>query len=122
MASSTGTAQWSSRLAFILAAIGCSVGLGNLWRFSAEAGSNGGGAFIAVYLGCVIFILQFPLFFGLMRENILQYPATVVTEQVFRSTFFAPSGKLAAHRDKVEFVISSGKWFLHKNKIPIECN
>lgn len=56
MASATGTAQWSSRLAFILAAIGCSVGLGNLWRFSAEAGSNGGGAFIAVYLGCVIFI------------------------------------------------------------------
>lgn len=52
----TQTAQWSSRLAFTLAAIGCSVGLGNLWRFSAEAGSNGGGAFIAVYLACVIFI------------------------------------------------------------------
>lgn len=54
--SSGDTAQWSSRLAFTLAAIGCSVGLGNLWRFSAEAGSNGGGAFIAVYLACVIFI------------------------------------------------------------------
>jgi NSS family neurotransmitter:Na+ symporter len=50
------TAQWSSRIAFILAAIGCSVGLGNLWRFSAEAGSNGGGAFIVVYLACVVFI------------------------------------------------------------------
>lgn len=50
------TAQWSSRLAFTLAAIGCSVGLGNLWRFSAEAGSNGGGAFIAIYLLCVILI------------------------------------------------------------------
>jgi NSS family neurotransmitter:Na+ symporter len=53
---SSDTAQWSSRLAFILAAIGCSVGLGNLWRFSAEAGSNGGGAFIVVYLACVVFI------------------------------------------------------------------
>jgi len=53
---SSNTAQWSSRLAFTLAAIGCSVGLGNLWRFSAEAGSNGGGAFIMVYLVCVIFI------------------------------------------------------------------
>jgi len=52
----SNTAQWSSRLAFTLAAIGCSVGLGNLWRFSAEAGSNGGGAFIVVYLACVIFI------------------------------------------------------------------
>ncbi len=53
---SSNTAQWSSRLAFTLAAIGCSVGLGNLWRFSAEAGSNGGGAFIIVYLACVVFI------------------------------------------------------------------
>ncbi|MFQ3244352.1 MAG: NSS family neurotransmitter:Na+ symporter [Arenicella sp.] len=53
---SSDTAQWSSRLAFSLAAIGCSVGLGNLWRFSAEAGANGGGAFIVVYLACVVFI------------------------------------------------------------------
>ncbi len=52
----TGTAQWSSRFAFIMAAVGSSVGLGNLWRFSAEAGENGGGAFILVYLACVIFI------------------------------------------------------------------
>jgi neurotransmitter:Na+ symporter, NSS family len=51
-----GTTQWSSRFAFIMAAVGSSVGLGNLWRFSAEAGSNGGGAFIMIYLACVIFI------------------------------------------------------------------
>ena len=47
---------WSSRLTFLLAAIGSSVGLGNLWRFSAEAGANGGGAFILVYLLCVLLI------------------------------------------------------------------
>lgn len=52
----TQKTQWSSQLAFTLAAVGCSVGLGNLWRFSAEAGSNGGGAFIIVYLCCVLFI------------------------------------------------------------------
>jgi len=58
MASSShsGIAQWSSQLAFTMAAIGCSVGLGNLWRFSAEAGSNGGAAFIVVYLLCVLCI------------------------------------------------------------------
>ena len=50
------TAQWSSRFTFIMAAVGSSVGLGNLWRFSAEAGENGGGAFIFVYLACVLFI------------------------------------------------------------------
>ena len=53
---SEGTTQWSSRFAFIMAAVGSSVGLGNLWRFSAEAGENGGGAFILIYLACVIFI------------------------------------------------------------------
>ncbi|MCF6293283.1 MAG: hypothetical protein L3J04_07815, partial [Robiginitomaculum sp.] len=53
---STGSDQWSSRFAFIMAAVGSSVGLGNLWRFSAEAGQNGGGAFIIIYLACVLFI------------------------------------------------------------------
>lgn len=46
--SDVGTAQWSSRFAFIMAAVGSSVGLGNLWRFSAELGSNGGAAFLVV--------------------------------------------------------------------------
>ncbi|PHR59215.1 MAG: sodium-dependent transporter [Robiginitomaculum sp.] len=48
--------QWSSRFAFLMAAVGSSVGLGNLWRFSAEAGQNGGGAFIMIYLSCVLLI------------------------------------------------------------------
>lgn len=56
LSASAGTAQWSSRFAFIMAAVGSSVGLGNLWRFSAEAGENGGGAFIFIYLACVLFI------------------------------------------------------------------
>ncbi|MFK7956667.1 MAG: sodium-dependent transporter [Lysobacterales bacterium] len=50
------TAQWSSKMAFTMAAIGSAVGLGNLWRFSAEAGANGGGAFIGIYLLCVLLI------------------------------------------------------------------
>jgi len=49
-------AQWSSRFAFIMAAVGSSVGLGNLWRFSSEAGTNGGGAFILIYLLAVLFV------------------------------------------------------------------
>ena len=47
------SAQWSSKLSFTIAAIGSSVGLGNLWRFSAEAGTNGGGAFIGLYLSLI---------------------------------------------------------------------
>jgi NSS family neurotransmitter:Na+ symporter len=48
--------QWSSRMAFILAASGSAIGLGNIWKFPYLAGDNGGGAFVMVYLLCVIAI------------------------------------------------------------------
>lgn len=47
---------WSSRTAFILAAVGAAVGLGNIWRFPTLAGENGGGAFVLVYIACIILI------------------------------------------------------------------
>ena len=46
--------HWSSRLAFVLAVSGSAVGLGNIWRFPYVAGTNGGGAFVLVYLLCVL--------------------------------------------------------------------
>ena len=48
--------HWSSRWAFILAATGSAVGLGNIWRFPYITGENGGGAFVQVYLLCVLFV------------------------------------------------------------------
>ncbi len=45
--------MWSTRLAFILAASGSAVGLGNIWRFPYTAGEYGGGAFVLIYLLCV---------------------------------------------------------------------
>jgi neurotransmitter:Na+ symporter, NSS family len=48
--------QWSSRLAFILAATGSAVGLGNIWKFPYITGENGGGAFVLVYLICIAVI------------------------------------------------------------------
>ena len=45
--------EWSSRWAFVLAATGSAVGLGNIWKFPYIAGENGGGAFVLVYLMCV---------------------------------------------------------------------
>ncbi len=47
---------WSSRMAFILAVTGSAVGLGNIWRFPYVVGENGGGAFVLVYLICVVAI------------------------------------------------------------------
>ena len=48
--------EWSSRFAFILAATGSAVGLGNIWKFPYITGQNGGGAFVLVYLICVVAI------------------------------------------------------------------
>eukprot|EP01083_Nonionella_stella_P087468 243381_1 len=53
--------RWDSRLAFILAASGSAVGLGNLWRFPALAFKFGGGAFFIPYL-MALFLIGIPLF------------------------------------------------------------
>ena len=61
VATTTTTGEgWSSRTAFILAAVGAAVGLGNIWRFPTLAGESGGGAFVIFYIGCV-FLLGLPL-------------------------------------------------------------
>lgn len=59
--------QWGTRAGFILAAIGSAVGLGNIWRFPYMVASNGGGAFMIVFLiamltaGIPIMILEFSI-------------------------------------------------------------
>lgn len=55
-AARAGSPMWSSRLAFILAATGSAVGLGNIWKFPYITGENGGGAFVVVYLLCIAMI------------------------------------------------------------------
>jgi neurotransmitter:Na+ symporter, NSS family len=52
--------QWSSRWAFILAAGGSAVGLGNVWKFPYITGQNGGGTFVLVYL-LTISVIAIPI-------------------------------------------------------------
>ncbi|MDO3377466.1 sodium-dependent transporter [Geoalkalibacter halelectricus] len=47
---------WATRLGFILAAAGSAVGLGNIWKFPYVVGENGGGAFVLVYLACILLV------------------------------------------------------------------
>lgn len=53
--------HWSSRLSFILVAIGSAVGLGNIWKFPYIAGENGGGLFVLIYLICIM-VIGLPIF------------------------------------------------------------
>jgi neurotransmitter:Na+ symporter, NSS family len=48
--------HWSSKLGFILAAIGSAIGLGVLWKFPYVVGQNGGGLFLLVYIICIVII------------------------------------------------------------------
>ena len=59
----TGHATWSTRLSFLLAAVGAAVGLGNIWKFPYMTGTNGGAAFVTVYLICVVAI-AIPILIG----------------------------------------------------------
>jgi NSS family neurotransmitter:Na+ symporter len=52
---------FSSRFGFIMAAAGSAVGLGNIWGFPTQTASNGGAAFVLVYL-VLAFCLAYPAF------------------------------------------------------------
>lgn len=58
---------FATRLGAIAATVGSAVGLGNIWRFPYQAGENGGGAYILIYLLCVI-LLGIPI---MMSEFII---------------------------------------------------
>ncbi len=45
-----------SRLGFILLSAGCAIGCGNVWKFPWMVGENGGGAFVLIYILCLIIL------------------------------------------------------------------
>ena len=63
----TTRCEFSSRIVFILAASGSAVGLGNIWGFPAQVASNGGAAFVLMYL-ILAFLLAYPV---LMAEFLI---------------------------------------------------
>jgi len=48
--------HWSSNFGFVMAAAGSAIGLGNLWKFPYITYSNEGGAFVLVYLVCILIV------------------------------------------------------------------
>ena len=49
-----------SRLGFILLSAGCAIGCGNVWKFPWMCGKYGGGAFLLIYLICLV-VLGIPV-------------------------------------------------------------
>jgi NSS family neurotransmitter:Na+ symporter len=48
--------SWGSKIAFIFAASGSAIGLGNIWRFPLMVGLNGGAIFVFCYILAILFI------------------------------------------------------------------
>lgn len=78
--------EFSSKLGFILAASGSAVGLGNIWGFPTQAASNGGAAFLMIYL-IMAFTLAYP---ALMAELIIGRHAKANAVKALRSISNGP--------------------------------
>lgn len=103
--------EWSSKIGFILAAVGSAVGLGNIWRFPYIMGKYGGSAFLLVYLIIILFVCSLPLICELSfgkrtkKENVGAYGAVnknlkifgwlnVITATIIASFYFVIGGWL----------------------------
>ncbi|WP_370280353.1 sodium-dependent transporter [Pontibacterium sp.] len=73
--------SWANRWIFILAATGSAVGLGNIWKFPYITGENGGGAFVLVYLVCIL-LVGVPIMMGevLIGRRARQSPINAMRE------------------------------------------
>ncbi len=81
--------SWGTRGAFVLAAVGSAVGLGNLWRFPYELYDHGGGAFLIPYI-IAVFVIGVPML-------ILEFSLGHFTQRA------APDAFARCHK-KLEFV------------------
>ena len=83
--------SWGTYYAFLMAAIGSSIGLGNVWKFPYELGIHG-GTFLYVYLLCVL-VLAFPLMVSelmlgrLGRANPVKGIANIAKQERLSSTW-----------------------------------
>lgn len=87
--------SFSTRWGFILASVGSAVGMANVWGFPNKMGSNGGGAFLLIY---ILFVLIFS-YVGLPAEFAMGRRAATGTARRLRKRLGHPrqrAGKTGA--------------------------
>ena len=60
MSNNSAQSQWSSRVGFLMAAVGSAVGLGSIWKFPYMTGEGGGSAFVILFIICIM-LIGFPV-------------------------------------------------------------
>ena len=119
-----GRDRWGSRTAFIMAAVGSAVGLGNVWRFPVVCYKNGGGAFFIPYLialltaGIPLMILEYGIgqkmqgsapaalkktnqhtewvgWFALLVGTVISFYYTLIMAYSFDYLYYAVSGLIS---------------------------
>ncbi|PLW81939.1 sodium-dependent transporter [Kineobactrum sediminis] len=115
--------HWSSRFAFLMAAVGFAVGLGNIWRFPYVTGENGGAAFVIVYLLCAfgigVPILIAELMIGRRGQASPPEAVAVVAVESKRSRHWGwvgGMGVLTAYTIEIVYAVIVGwvLWYLFK--------
>lgn len=115
--------HWSSRFAFLMAAVGFAVGLGNIWRFPYIAGENGGAAFVIIYLACAfgigVPILIAELMVGRRGQSSPPEAVAVVAVESRRSRqwqWVGGMGLLAAYTILIVYgaIVGWVLWYLYK--------
>ena len=115
--------HWSSRFAFLMAAVGFAVGLGNIWRFPYIAGENGGAAFVVIYLVCAfgigVPILVAELMIGRRGQASPPEAMAAVATESRRSRqwqWVGNMGLLAAYSIEIVYAVIVGwvLWYLFK--------
>jgi NSS family neurotransmitter:Na+ symporter len=104
---------WTTRVGFIFAAVGSAVGLGNIWSFPFQTGSNGGAAFLVVYL-LAVFLIGFP---AMLMEFVIgrrssKNPISAFTELGFGGWSFAGALGVITSFVTLAFYSVVGGWVL----------
>ncbi len=106
----------SGRLGFILLSAGCAIGVGNVWKFPWMAGSNGGGAFVLLYLvflillGLPVMVMEFSLGRASQKSPVKLYQALEKRGQKWHIHGY---GTLIANLLLVMFYTSVTGWILY---------